>query len=98
MTFSFAYVPQDLRVPYYLIMSFGYAMLLSSIYGEAEVPVATTSSSSSSKAAAGAGAVPAEFEFGAFLDSMPSALQLLLQDKEKDGKRTGRSKSSKQKN
>ena len=34
MTFSFARVPNELRVPYYLAASFAYAMLLSALWGE----------------------------------------------------------------
>lgn len=35
MTISFGYVPSELRVPYYLVASFGYAMLLSAMWGDA---------------------------------------------------------------
>ena len=34
MTISFGFVSQELRVPYYLIMSFLYAMLLSALWGD----------------------------------------------------------------
>ena len=34
MTVSFGFVKPELRVPYYLVMSFAYAMLLSALWGE----------------------------------------------------------------
>jgi hypothetical protein len=35
MTVSFGFVPSELRVPYYLVASFAYAMLLSALWGDA---------------------------------------------------------------